>query len=92
MKNFDILKETETGGVKSYVVTKRGAMIAHGMQSRAVETGGAFANADTLFFTTGFQLLDGSMIRVDGNVYRVASIGLQGMAGLKRYEGQKVDA
>jgi hypothetical protein len=92
MKQFFTLTETETGGVKTYVNGRSGFLVSLGEQTRAVDDGGAFVNVTTLFFTTGFKLLDGSFVRIDGRVYRVASNGLHGMAGLKRYEGTEVDA
>lgn len=92
MTRFEVLKESETAGVKTYKVLRSGQAIAWGEKTTAVEIGGAFTNQTVYTFTTGFALVDGSMIRIGGKVYRVAFVAARGMAGLKRYDAVEVDA
>lgn len=91
MMSLDVMRESETGGVKTYVKTRSIYAVSTGEQGRAQEVGGAFVNANTLVFSTGYNLTEGAFVKHSGRMFRVQVVGLRGMAGIKRYEAVEVD-
>lgn len=88
---LDVMRESETGGVKTYAKTRSIYAVSTGEQGRAQEVGGAFVNANTLVFSTGYNLTEGTLVKFEGRMFRVQVVGLRGMAGINRYEGTEVD-
>lgn len=85
-----VMRESETGGVKSYTVTRAIGAVSHGAQTRPVEIGGAITDANVFFFTTAFPLVSGTIVQIKDKLYRITNSGLIGIAGLKRYEAIEV--
>ena len=92
MIELETLKETETGGVKTFVRDRIFRAVSTANMSRAVDIGGAYTEQDVLTFTTGYDIQDGVTVRAvgSGKMYRVTAGSRHGMAGLKRYEAVRV--
>jgi len=92
MIELETLKETETGGVKTFVRDRVFRAVSTANASRAVDIGGAYTEQDVLTFVTGYNIPDGVTVRaiLSGKTYRVTAGSRHGMAGLKRYEAVRV--